>query len=184
MVIIMRKNMNEPTTLWTHYFLTSFLCPILNRNYCKGRCCHFCHWLSFRLSLLGRRNRWGTSSMIFELLVYFYISKKYVQLVCFDNRSWMSTFFMLIWKPFVKKKCFNIHIPIKVIWMHFVLSTCCFNLHIPIQVKDNAVNLYKYAFPPDLQQPTLAVIGCVQPWGAINPIAELQCRWACQVFKV
>ena len=53
-----------------------------------------------------------------------------------------------------------------------------------IEVKNNVVDLYKYAFPPDLAQPTLVVIGCIQPWGAIMPIAELQCRWAARVFKV
>jgi dimethylaniline monooxygenase (N-oxide forming) len=30
---------------------------------------------------------------------------------------------------------------------------------------------------------TLAVMGLVQPWGAINPITELQARWAIRVFK-
>ena len=51
-------------------------------------------------------------------------------------------------------------------------------------MNDNQVDLYKYTFPPDLSPGTLAVIGCIQPWGAINPISELQCRWACRVFKV
>ena len=52
------------------------------------------------------------------------------------------------------------------------------------EVEHNKVGLFKYMIPPDLEQPTLAVIGCVQPWGAINPIAEIQCRLAAQVFKV
>ncbi|XP_013410014.1 dimethylaniline monooxygenase [N-oxide-forming] 5-like [Lingula anatina] len=52
-----------------------------------------------------------------------------------------------------------------------------------IGVSDNQVNLYKYVFPPDLVHPTLAVIGCIQPIGAINPIAEMQARWATKVFK-
>lgn len=30
---------------------------------------------------------------------------------------------------------------------------------------------------------TLAVMGLVQPWGAIDPITELQTRWAVRVFK-
>jgi dimethylaniline monooxygenase (N-oxide forming) len=34
-----------------------------------------------------------------------------------------------------------------------------------------------------MTHPTLAVIGLIQPWGAINPIAELQARWAVRVFK-
>ena len=53
-----------------------------------------------------------------------------------------------------------------------------------IEVECNKADLFKYMIPPDLEQPTMAVIGFVQPWGAINPIAELQCRLAAQVFKV
>lgn len=34
-----------------------------------------------------------------------------------------------------------------------------------------------------LDHPTLAVIGLVQPLGAIMPIAEIQARWATRVFK-
>lgn len=52
-----------------------------------------------------------------------------------------------------------------------------------IHVEKNQVSLYKYAFPPNQKHPTIAVIGLIQPWGAINPIAELQCRWATRVFK-
>ena len=51
-------------------------------------------------------------------------------------------------------------------------------------MKDNHVLLYKYMFQPDLQPPTLAVIGCIQPNGSIWPIAELQSRLATRVFKV
>ncbi|KAJ8038917.1 Dimethylaniline monooxygenase [N-oxide-forming] 5 [Holothuria leucospilota] len=51
-----------------------------------------------------------------------------------------------------------------------------------IKVEKNQVSLYKYVFPPDLEKPTLAVIGLIQPWGAIMPISELQCRWAARVF--
>ncbi|KAH3735983.1 flavin-containing monooxygenase 5-like [Dreissena polymorpha] len=50
------------------------------------------------------------------------------------------------------------------------------------EVKDNKVNLYKYMFPPDLQHPTLAIIGCFQPLGAIMPLSEMQCRLATRVF--
>ena len=53
-----------------------------------------------------------------------------------------------------------------------------------INVDKNKVDLYKYVFPPQLSPATLAVVGCVQPWGAINPISEIQCRWATRVFKV
>ncbi|KAL4237753.1 Cyclopentanone 1 [Mactra antiquata] len=51
-----------------------------------------------------------------------------------------------------------------------------------IDVKDNKVNLYQYMYPPDLDHKTLAVIGCFQPWGAIMPISEMQCRLATRVF--
>lgn len=53
-----------------------------------------------------------------------------------------------------------------------------------IEVKNNQVDLFKYEFPPDLEKPTLAVIGFIQPLGAIMPISELQCRLAARVFKV
>ena len=38
-------------------------------------------------------------------------------------------------------------------------------------------------WPPQLQRGCLAIIGNVQPLGAINPISEMQCRWATRVFK-
>ena len=53
-----------------------------------------------------------------------------------------------------------------------------------IDAVDNQVNLYKHMFPPQLGHNTLAVIGCIQPIGAINPICEMQCRLATRVFKV
>ena len=53
-----------------------------------------------------------------------------------------------------------------------------------ITVKENQVDLYKYMFPPDLAHPSLAVIGCIQPWGAIMPISEMQCRLATRLWKV
>ncbi|KAL3870667.1 hypothetical protein ACJMK2_038712 [Sinanodonta woodiana] len=51
-----------------------------------------------------------------------------------------------------------------------------------IDVKQNEVRMFKYMFPPDLEKLTLAVIGCIQPLGAIMPISELQCRLATRVF--
>jgi len=54
--------------------------------------------------------------------------------------------------------------------------------HSILPVSDNKVELYKYVFPPNLARPTLAVLGCIQPLGAIFPISELQARWATQVF--
>lgn len=52
-----------------------------------------------------------------------------------------------------------------------------------VPVTDNQTSLYKYVFPPDLERPTLAIIGLVQPLGAIMPISEMQARWATRVFK-
>ncbi|XP_035504531.2 flavin-containing monooxygenase 5 isoform X1 [Scophthalmus maximus] len=45
------------------------------------------------------------------------------------------------------------------------------------------LRLYKHVFPPELTQPTLAVVGFIHALGAINPLAELQARWATRVFK-
>lgn len=52
-----------------------------------------------------------------------------------------------------------------------------------VKVVKNKVSLYKKVFPPNLERPTLAIIGLIQPLGAIMPISELQGRWAVQVFK-
>ncbi|NXK65982.1 FMO5 monooxygenase, partial [Sylvietta virens] len=52
-----------------------------------------------------------------------------------------------------------------------------------VKVVENQIPLYKFVFPPDLEKPTLAFIGLIQPLGAIMPISELQCRWATRVFK-
>lgn len=52
-----------------------------------------------------------------------------------------------------------------------------------IQVYKNSVSLYKYIFPTDLEKTTVAIIGLIQPLGAIMPISELQARWATRVFK-
>ncbi|XP_065288865.1 flavin-containing monooxygenase 5-like [Dermacentor albipictus] len=46
-----------------------------------------------------------------------------------------------------------------------------------VPVVDNQVQLYKYVFPPQLKHPSLAIIGLVQPAGAMFPISELQSRW-------
>jgi len=56
--------------------------------------------------------------------------------------------------------------------------------HNALEVVNNEVKLFKFTFPPDIHPSTLAVIGCVQPVGAIFPISEMQCRWATRVFKV
>lgn len=47
--------------------------------------------------------------------------------------------------------------------------------------QEHEVELYKYVFP--LANPTLAVIGLIQPIGSVLPIAEMQCRWAAAVFS-
>ncbi|XP_039547907.1 si:dkey-239i20.2 isoform X2 [Pimephales promelas] len=52
-----------------------------------------------------------------------------------------------------------------------------------IPVSKNKVSLYKYVYSPALEHPTLAVIGLIQPLGAIMPISEMQARWATRVFK-
>uniref|UniRef100_A0A8D0KPD9 Flavin-containing monooxygenase n=1 Tax=Salvator merianae TaxID=96440 RepID=A0A8D0KPD9_SALMN len=52
-----------------------------------------------------------------------------------------------------------------------------------IKTKDYYIPLYKFVFPPNLEKPTLAIIGLLQPLGAIMPISELQARWATRVFK-
>ncbi|KAG8003411.1 Dimethylaniline monooxygenase [N-oxide-forming] 5 [Nibea albiflora] len=45
------------------------------------------------------------------------------------------------------------------------------------------LHLYKHVFPPTLTWPTLAVVGFIHGLGAINPLAEMQARWATRVFK-
>ncbi|KAK6314025.1 hypothetical protein J4Q44_G00154840 [Coregonus suidteri] len=45
------------------------------------------------------------------------------------------------------------------------------------------LSLYRHVFPPGLTRPTLAVVGFIHGLGAINPLAEMQARWATRVFK-
>ncbi|KAF7241412.1 Dimethylaniline monooxygenase [N-oxide-forming] 5 [Varanus komodoensis] len=52
-----------------------------------------------------------------------------------------------------------------------------------VSKRGNQTPLYKFVFPPHLEKPTLALIGLLQPLGAIMPISELQARWATRVFK-
>ncbi|XP_041913817.1 flavin-containing monooxygenase 5-like isoform X1 [Alosa sapidissima] len=52
-----------------------------------------------------------------------------------------------------------------------------------LSVSENKTSLYKHIYPPGLECPTLAVIGLIQPLGAIMPISEMQARWATRVFK-
>ncbi|CAF2384431.1 unnamed protein product [Rotaria sp. Silwood2] len=70
-----------------------------------------------------------------------------------------------------------------------VLMATGFNIAFPyldekiLAVKDNRIRLYEYVWPSHMTHPTLAVMGLVQPWGAINPVTELQARWAVRVFN-
>uniref|UniRef100_A0A8C8TZR9 Flavin-containing monooxygenase n=1 Tax=Peromyscus maniculatus bairdii TaxID=230844 RepID=A0A8C8TZR9_PERMB len=43
--------------------------------------------------------------------------------------------------------------------------------------------LYKHVFPPNLERPTLAIIGLISLTGSILAGTELQARWATRVFK-
>ena len=52
-----------------------------------------------------------------------------------------------------------------------------------IPVNKNWLRLYKYVFPSNLKHSTLAVMGCIQPLGSINPIVEMQARWVTRVFN-
>ncbi|KAI0218819.1 Dimethylaniline monooxygenase [N-oxide-forming] 5 [Lamellibrachia satsuma] len=52
-----------------------------------------------------------------------------------------------------------------------------------LKVKDNVVDLYRWMFPPNLEHPTLVVIGRMQQLGSVFPIVEMQSRWATRVFK-
>uniref|UniRef100_A0A3B4FIU2 Flavin-containing monooxygenase n=1 Tax=Pundamilia nyererei TaxID=303518 RepID=A0A3B4FIU2_9CICH len=44
------------------------------------------------------------------------------------------------------------------------------------------LQLYKHVFPPALTSPTLAVVGFIHGFGAINPLAEMQACWATRVL--
>ncbi|XP_062919872.1 flavin-containing monooxygenase 5-like isoform X2 [Mobula hypostoma] len=52
-----------------------------------------------------------------------------------------------------------------------------------IKVNRNHATLYKNVFPPQLEKPTLAIIGLIQALGSIIPVSEMQARWATRVFK-
>ncbi|XP_075472879.1 dimethylaniline monooxygenase [N-oxide-forming] 2-like isoform X2 [Ascaphus truei] len=70
-----------------------------------------------------------------------------------------------------------------------VIFTTGYNFSFPfleesiIKVDNSNGFLYKMIFPPDLQKPTLAVIGLILPIGPVMTTAELQSRWATKVFK-
>lgn len=50
-------------------------------------------------------------------------------------------------------------------------------------VLDSQRSMFKFVFPPQLEKPSLAFIGILQPVGATIPTSELQSRWAVRVFK-
>ncbi|KAM6963016.1 uncharacterized protein FYW47_008645 [Aplochiton taeniatus] len=54
----------------------------------------------------------------------------------------------------------------------------------PLRAKSGyRLRLFRHVFPPELAHPTLAVVGFIHVLGAINPMAEMQARWATRVFK-
>ncbi|KAK3093667.1 hypothetical protein FSP39_018667, partial [Pinctada imbricata] len=52
-----------------------------------------------------------------------------------------------------------------------------------VKVDGHFPYLYELVWPTQLNPPTLAVIGLVQPFGALPPILEMQARWASLVFS-
>ncbi|XP_041647715.1 flavin-containing monooxygenase 5-like [Cheilinus undulatus] len=52
-----------------------------------------------------------------------------------------------------------------------------------LYMSGHRVGLYKHVFPPNLEHPTLAVVGFIHGLGAIMPQAEMQARLATRVFK-
>ena len=52
-----------------------------------------------------------------------------------------------------------------------------------LSVVDNVMPCYKFVFPPDHAHHTMACIGYLQVHGSMNPVFELQARWAVRVFK-
>ena len=53
-----------------------------------------------------------------------------------------------------------------------------------VEVINHQTRLYKFVFPPDLHPSTLAIVGCIQPFGSILAVAEMHARWATRVIKV
>lgn len=52
-----------------------------------------------------------------------------------------------------------------------------------MQKSGHRLGLYKHVFPPNLEHPTLAIVGFIHGLGAIMPQAEMQARWVTRVFK-
>ncbi|KAM6454131.1 flavin-containing monooxygenase 1-like isoform 1-T6 [Liasis olivaceus] len=52
-----------------------------------------------------------------------------------------------------------------------------------LRVENRHASLYKYIFLPQLEKPTLAIIGFIKPFGAVMPVVEIQARWVTRVFN-
>lgn len=50
------------------------------------------------------------------------------------------------------------------------------------EILDSKNTMFKFVFPPQLEKPTLAFIGILQPVGATIPTSELQSQWVVRVF--
>ncbi|CAH2311802.1 dimethylaniline monooxygenase [N-oxide-forming] 2-like [Pelobates cultripes] len=50
-------------------------------------------------------------------------------------------------------------------------------------IETNKADLYKCVIPPNLEKPTLGIIGLIQPLGPIMPTSELQARWLTSIIK-
>uniref|UniRef100_A0A8C7W7W2 Flavin-containing monooxygenase n=1 Tax=Oncorhynchus mykiss TaxID=8022 RepID=A0A8C7W7W2_ONCMY len=73
-----------------------------------------------------------------------------------------------------------------VVWMLWCLPLATTMTFLPSGLLTNGGHclcLYRHVFPPGLARPSLAVVGFICNLGAINPLAEMQARWATQVFK-
>ncbi|XP_067681879.1 flavin-containing monooxygenase 5-like [Haliotis asinina] len=51
-----------------------------------------------------------------------------------------------------------------------------------VKMEGRFSHLYKLIFPPNIRQNTFAVVGLVQPFGALPPVLEIQARLASRVF--
>jgi len=78
-----------------------------------------------------------------------------------------------------------------VILYYAIVSNAGYSCSFPFLVDEayqptsrNKMNLYELMFSPDIQPPTLAIIGCLDTTGSVAVAAEMQCRYATRVFKV
>ncbi|GMT06012.1 hypothetical protein PENTCL1PPCAC_28186, partial [Pristionchus entomophagus] len=52
-----------------------------------------------------------------------------------------------------------------------------------LKVRENELDAYQFMFPSVLEHTTLGLIGLIQPYGSIMPIAEMQARVFCDVLS-